>query len=239
MDSHVRFAVLVDMLEAIVRTSKGPVKKKHVATFLDHVYKDHEFFSCMRLILPDLDKDRANYGLKESNLAKAIADALGLAKESEDRKKLVEWRKGGKSVGQFAGNFPRVAAEVLQTRQRQAPGTLKIHDVNEMLDRLAAAEKMDEKVVILSDILKKTTTTEMKWIICIILKEMKLGISTKSVFSVFHPDAEDLFNVTCCLREVCDKLKDRSQRFKRQVRRRNVKLRTLRHTTCPGQHGED
>jgi DNA ligase-4 len=45
---------------------------------------------------------------------------------------------------------------------------------------------------------------------------LKLEISEKTVFSVFHPDAEDLFNVTCDLKLVCEKLCDRNQRYKRQ-----------------------
>ncbi|KAG0587121.1 hypothetical protein KC19_2G141800 [Ceratodon purpureus] len=56
----------------------------------------------------------------------------------------------------------------------------------------------------------------MKWIITIILKDLKLGISEKTVFSEFHPDAEDYFNVTCDLKLVCEKLRDRSIRYKRQ-----------------------
>jgi DNA ligase 4 len=48
-------------------------------------------------------------------------------------------------------------------------------------------------------------------------KDLKLGISEKSIFQEFHPDAEDLFNVTCDLKFVCEKLNDRSQRHKRQV----------------------
>lgn len=47
--------------------------------------------------------------------------------------------------------------------------------------------------------------------------DLKLGISEKSIFHEFHPDAEDLFNVTCDLKLVCEKLRDRSQRHKRQV----------------------
>lgn len=47
--------------------------------------------------------------------------------------------------------------------------------------------------------------------------DLKLGISEKSIFHEFHPDAEDLFNVTCDLKLVCEKLSDRSQRHKRQV----------------------
>ncbi|XP_049405682.1 DNA ligase 4-like [Solanum stenotomum] len=47
--------------------------------------------------------------------------------------------------------------------------------------------------------------------------DLKLGISEKSIFHEFHPDAEDLFNVTCDLKLVCEKLRDRCQRHKRQV----------------------
>ena len=47
--------------------------------------------------------------------------------------------------------------------------------------------------------------------------DLKLGVSVKSIFHEFHPDAEDLFNVTCDLKLVCEKLRDRNQRHKRQV----------------------
>jgi DNA ligase-4 len=51
----------------------------------------------------------------------------------------------------------------------------------------------------------------------LILSDLKLGMSEKSLFHEFHPDAEDMFNVTCDLKMVCDKLKDRNERYKRQV----------------------
>lgn len=53
--------------------------------------------------------------------------------------------------------------------------------------------------------------------VSIFSSDLKLGISEKSIFHEFHPDAEDLFNVTCDLKLVCEKLRDRSQRHKRQV----------------------
>ena len=49
------------------------------------------------------------------------------------------------------------------------------------------------------------------------MADLKLGMSEKTVFSEFHPDAEDLFNVTCDLKLVCEKLHDRNTRNKRQV----------------------
>lgn len=111
-DASVEFGVLCAMFEAIVRCKKTALKRKHIQTFLHHVYTGREYFSAMRLILPDLDKERANYGLKEAVLAKLLGDALGLSKDSEDAKKLVNWRKGGQRAGSNAGNFSMVAAEV-------------------------------------------------------------------------------------------------------------------------------
>lgn len=49
------------------------------------------------------------------------------------------------------------------------------------------------------------------------IPDLKLGTSEKSIFHEFHPDAEDLFNVTCDLKLVCEKLRDPSRRHKRQV----------------------
>ena len=112
-EETVEFGVLCSMFEAIIRCKKAALKRKHVRTFLEHVYIGHEHFSAMRLILPDLDKERDNYGMKEGVLAKYLADALGLSKDSEDAKKLINWRKGGQRAGSNAGNFPVVAAEVV------------------------------------------------------------------------------------------------------------------------------
>ncbi len=43
---------------------------------------------------------------------------------------------------------------------------------------------------------------EQKWLIRIVMKELKMGLSQQSVFSVFHQDAEDLFNVKMSLQKV-------------------------------------
>ncbi|GLJ26170.1 hypothetical protein SUGI_0501990 [Cryptomeria japonica] len=215
-DSTVNFSTLCEMLEAITRSKKGTMKRKHVRTFLDHVYKGGEYFSAIRLILPQLDRERGAYKLKEAQLAKCLTDALGLSKDSPDAHRLINWRKGGAKAGANAGNFPMVAAEVLHQRQRVMSGGLKIKDVNDLLDRLEAVESREEKTTVLQELISKTNTFEMKWILMIILKDMKLGMGEKSLFHQFHPDAEDMFNVTCDLKMVCEKLKDRNKRFKRQ-----------------------
>ncbi|KAJ6836646.1 DNA ligase 4 [Iris pallida] len=215
-DSTVRFGLLVSMFQAMLRDRSAAKKRKRFRTFLDRAYTGRDYFSAVRLILPSLDRERGSYGLKESTLATCLVDALGIARDSDDALRLIHWRKGGARTGANAGNFSLVAAEVLQRRQGIASGGLTIRELNDALDQLASKENRGEKTDVLAGLIKKTNAVEMKWILMIILKDLKLGISEKSIFHEFHPDAEDLFNVTCDLKLVCEKLKDRSQRHKRQ-----------------------
>ncbi|GAQ80116.1 ATP-dependent DNA ligase [Klebsormidium nitens] len=208
------FSVLVDLFEAVIKAKKGQMKRKHLSTFFNFLGRD--YFSAMRLMIPELDKERGNYNVGADKLAKFTADALGLGKDTSDAKKLIEWKRGGARAGKSAGNFAMVAFEVLQNRQRETSGGLTIRELNETLDKLVAAEKREAKTSVLTELINKTNAREMKWVVNIILKDLKMGISEKTIFSEFHPDAEDIFNVTCDLRAVCEKLKDRTKRFARQ-----------------------
>ena len=44
-------------------------------------------FLAMRLLLPQIDRERPNFGLKEKNLARLISKSFGLSKEEENRLK--------------------------------------------------------------------------------------------------------------------------------------------------------
>lgn len=112
-DATVRFGLLVSMFQAMLRDRSAAKKRRRLRTFLDRVYTGRDYFSAMRLVLPALDRERGSYGLKESALAAALVDALGLARDSPDALRLVNWRRGGASrAGANAGNFALVAAEV-------------------------------------------------------------------------------------------------------------------------------
>ncbi|XP_061991495.1 DNA ligase 4 [Rosa rugosa] len=211
-----KFSVLCSLFNWMQRSKTSALKRSKFRKFLDNFCKAGDYFSAIRLILPNLDRERGSYGLKESVLATCLIDALGMSRDSDDALRLINWRKGGAKTGANAGNFALVAAEVLQRRQGLRSGGLTIKELNDLLDRLASGENRAEKTSILSTLVQKTNAQEMKWIVMIILKDLKLGISEKSIFHEFHPDAEDLFNVTCDLKLVCEKLRDRSQRHKRQ-----------------------
>ncbi|KAH1147512.1 hypothetical protein GLYMA_15G166700v4 [Glycine max] len=216
MTEQTKLSVLCSLFTWTQRSKSAAKKRAKFRKFLDAFCTDHNFFPAVRLLLPNLDRERGSYGLKESVLATSLIDALGISRDSPDALRLLNWRKGGAATGPTAGNFALVASEVLQRRQGTASGGLTIRELNELLDRLASAENRAEKILVLSTLIQKTNAQEMKWIIMIILKDLKLGISEKSIFHEFHPDAEDLFNVTCDLKLVCEKLRDRNQRHKRQ-----------------------
>nr|GEV77606.1 DNA ligase 4 [Tanacetum cinerariifolium] len=211
-----KFSIMVSLFTWIQKSKQSSRKRSKFRKFIDTYCKPSDYFSAVRLILPNLDRERGSYGLKESVLATCIIDALGMSRDSEDAVRLINWRKGGAKTGVNVGNFALVAAEVLQRRQGMISGGLTIKELNDLLDRLASSENRTEKTAVLSELIMKTNAQEMKWIVMIILKDLKLGISEKSIFHEFHPDAEDLFNVTCDLKLVCERLRDRHQRHKRQ-----------------------
>ncbi|XP_010545385.1 PREDICTED: DNA ligase 4 isoform X2 [Tarenaya hassleriana] len=217
MTEEVKFNVLVSLFNWIQKSKTSAQKRSKFRKFLDTYCKPSDYFAAVRLILPSLDRERGSYGLKESVLATCLIDALGISRDSPDAVRLVNWRKGGTAkAGANAGNFALISFEVLQRRQGMASGGLTIMELNDSLDRLASSENRADKTSVLSTLIQKTNAQEMKWIIMIILKDLKLGMSEKSIFQEFHPDAEDLFNVTCDLKLVCEKLRNRHQRHKRQ-----------------------
>eukprot|EP00794_Sanderia_malayensis_P017736 gene17736-19509_t len=84
--------------------------------------EDDTFFPAMRMFLPALDKDRPSYGMKEVVLAKYYIDALGIAKESADAKKLLNY-KAPASARRDAGDFAAVAYVILKDRCQTEKGS--------------------------------------------------------------------------------------------------------------------
>lgn len=82
---------------------------------------------------------------------------------------------------------------------------MTIAEVNRYLDEVAncnAAKKKDGVRKNLLHMLKNTSAQEQKWLIRMIMKDLKMGISAQSIFSVFHQDAEELYNVKMSLEKV-------------------------------------
>ena len=169
----------------------------------------NDIYPALRLIVPEKDRDRAMYGLKEKTIGKILVKIIGIDKNSEDAYNLINWKLPGFRATASAGDFAARCYEVLQKRPILTKlGTMSIAEVNEKLDRLSAASKESEQVPLFEDFYRRMNPEELMWLVRMILRQMKIGATEKTFFDIWHPDAEALFNVSSSLRRVCWELYD-------------------------------
>lgn len=85
---------------------------------------------------------------------------------------------------------------------------MTINEVNIFLNELCFQPEIQSKINLLTNLIKKASVLEQKWIICIILKDLKIGIGHETLFKLFHPKSIDVYNSTSNLIEVCNFIQD-------------------------------
>ena len=175
----------------------------------------NDIFPAFRLILPDKDRDRAMYGLKEKTIGRLLVKVMGITKNSEDGSRLLNWKLPGEgAASHMTGDFAGRCYEALEKRALlSSPGKMTIAEVNDLLDELAAAQKENTQINIFQQFYSNMNKDEMMWLIRIILRQMKVGATERTFFAIWHPDAEKLYNVSSSLRRVCWDLPDPSIRL--------------------------
>jgi DNA ligase 4 len=174
-----------------------------------------DIFPAFRLIIPEKDKDRAMYGLKEKSIGKLLVKVMKIDKNSEDGFNLLNWKlPGQRAVSRLAGDFAGRCFEVLSKRPlRTEVGNMTIDEVNNELDRLSEAQTEKDQVPIFEGFYQRMNPEELMWLIRMILRQMKIGATERTLFNIWHPDAETLFNISSNLRRVCWELYDPSFRL--------------------------
>lgn len=221
VENHATFSNLCKTCERVSKMQKKDEKRKEIKDYIDfwrefhaklhedNPNSDDTFFPAMRLLLPQLERERGAYGIKETTLAKMYIEILVLARDGDVAQKLLNYRAPNTANAE-AGDFASVAELVLKNRCR-AKGFLKVSNINQHLDNISIsnADKNREEVKRnLKFLLDNTTAQEQKWLIRMILKDMKMGVSEQTILNLFHPDAKDLFDVTSSLAKVCSQLSD-------------------------------
>lgn len=189
----------------------------------DHL-KGFSIFPIMRLILPQLDRERSAYGIKIATMSKLYIKVLGLSASNPSAQRLRNWkdprkynnRYGGKS-SQSSGDFPALLEEELQRRANQG-GTATIGWVNSMLDKLALINGQEALERWLLEIFSQCSANEQKWIVRIVLKDMKIRLKHERVLNFYHPDALEYYHSCTNLREVVDTLRDPNERRAQEFR---------------------
>ena len=221
--SSLLFADVCELFEAIREVNhsghKGNLKKRTLLNrFFEQLTRIPDdqprvgSFELYRLMLPNVDKERGSYNLKEAALARCVGAALGLKRhESPDFLALEGWRKSG------SGDFAHTVFEVVR-KHRPDRGVRRctVGDVNAALDALCRKKSADEKAATMRALVDATDATQMRWLVGIILKDLKIGYGENAILRQYHQDAVDLYNLCCDLRRVCETLATRSERLKRQ-----------------------
>ncbi|CCM06278.1 uncharacterized protein FIBRA_08529 [Fibroporia radiculosa] len=159
------------------------------------------------------DRERAVYGLKEKNLAKTYIKLIPLGPRDPDAIRLLNWKKPTERE-KSSGDFPTVLYEVISKRSSVIEGTLTIDEVNDVLDELSRnMGKSDVQSRLLQRVYNRSTPEEQRWIVRIVLKDMIISVKETTVFSVFHPDAHDLFNTCSDLKKIAWELWDPNRRL--------------------------
>lgn len=163
---------------------RGGIIERFISRWRNDVGND--FYPALRLIIPDKDRDRPMYGLKEKAIARLIVKLLKLNPSSEDGFNLLNWKLPGQTTAsRYAGDFAGRCYEVLSKRaMRTKVGNMRIAEVNQALDKLAAAQKEETQMPIFEEFYERMNAEEMTWLIRIILRQMKIGATEKTFLDV-------------------------------------------------------
>lgn len=210
------FAGCCRMLENVEKTPKSDAKLRLVFsnTLRRELGADVDMYPLLRLLLPQLDRERG-YNLREKKLARVYADVLGLAPESRDARKLELFNDPTVVQTKAVGDFAAVLHDVLVFRSLAGAAKHQhtVGSVNAVLNQLATADSAPERKKVFMRLATEFPASEQKWIVRIVLKDLKIGLRHERVLNFLHPDAMEMYNHTNDLHKVCLELRNSSVRY--------------------------
>ncbi|EEY65982.1 DNA ligase, putative [Phytophthora infestans T30-4] len=213
------FTALCSVLKAVEATRKNDSKLDMLfSSSLRAQVGGGDLYPLIRLVLPQLDRERT-YMLKEKKIAKIYIDVLGLAPISKDAQKLEHFNDpkivDSKSVGDFAAVLFDVV--LYQSARTKSKTHHTLEDVNTLLDRLVQADNNAARKKVFMKLATEYSADEQKWIIRVILKDLKIGLRHERVLKFIHPDAMEMYNHTNDLHKVCKELRNSAVRYVPQL----------------------
>ncbi|XP_050525121.1 DNA ligase 4 [Daktulosphaira vitifoliae] len=165
---------------------------------------EETFYPILRCLLPDLDKERGSYSIKELMLGKIYVNILRLAKDSQDAQKLINFRHhkiSETSVGDFGDIVYQAVYSRLEDKDIMTVDEINSHLDNLILKHVNHEPKQVENI--LQMMLLKMNALQQKWLVRLLLKNMCLGITQTKILNIYHQDANELYNVSNSLVKIC------------------------------------
>lgn len=97
--ASMKWISLCKFFDRITNASKHS-KKRELLRNLYNKFRPNDLFHLIRLLVPQHDKDRQSYGLKEKKIADTYIKVLALSPTSEDAIRLLHWKKPQRSRGE-------------------------------------------------------------------------------------------------------------------------------------------
>jgi len=158
-------------------------------------------FPLIRLLVPT--EEKRNYNIKEATLAKMYCDILGFKSHkdnSEDKNVLLNWKNAQRNDTDLGSTIE----SILFRRVSAQDNTSTLFDINLLLDNIADAGKENKCKILETRVFNKFSAMQQKWIIRIILKDLKLGLTQKEVINRLHPKAYNTFAYNLDLKFICE-----------------------------------
>lgn len=195
---EIPFQAIVDLLDqCLADRPRGKAERLRLfyKRYLDRSRTD--LFKVIRLLLPKWDSHRGNYQCQEAKLIDYILKALSIDKHSDNAAQVLAWksndsaRRGHKLATVLEQVCTKTYWCIAMTPTPQHlfrnncasdGSTLTVGELNAHLDALAAMQT-STKADILRTLCMRSTARMMFWIVCIILKDLKVSAFGSLVLS--------------------------------------------------------
>ncbi|XP_077285241.1 DNA ligase 4 isoform X1 [Arctopsyche grandis] len=216
--TFLNFCNICEKIKNAKGKQKGDILTKYLndCRSLNNNSDNHaDLHSIIRLLLPQCERERGPYGIKETTFAKMYIRILNLPQQGRDAQKLLNYKAPSSSMATSA-DFADVAYWVLKSRGRSNNEDISLLDVNKRLDNMASYHNNNQPRAVddeLTKLIASLSALQQKWLIRIILKDLKLGIGMVKILLCFHVDAPDLHDSSNSLSKVCTTLRNPDTRL--------------------------
>ncbi|XP_055551463.1 DNA ligase 4 [Wyeomyia smithii] len=220
ISKHVKFSEISAMLEKVKSAAQQGASKKDdvLRRYFESFEQFRREFQCktgtnarssifpiLRFLLPAADRERDSYGLRMRSLRDLYVKLLGLSETSNEARKLAGFDESGS--GTTGGDFADRIFTLMRGRCPQEC-QLTVWDVNQRLDAIGEHYRNTGQRTKIQDelirLVEGLTQLDQKWLIRIILKNLRLGIGQQKLLTLYHPKAGLLFDRYSNLSKVCE-----------------------------------
>lgn len=221
ISKHVKFSEISAVLEKL--KAAGPSSSNKKDEILRRYFESFEqfrreyrqkygdnsntsIFPILRLLLPAADRERDSYGIRVKTLRDLYIKILGISETSIEARKLSGFDESGTGSNGSSGDF---ADRIFTLMRGRCPEEchMTVWDVNQHLDAMGQhyqngrrSKTQDELI----QMVQGMTQLDQKWLIRIILKNLRLGMSQTKLLGLYHPKAGALFDRFSHLSKVCE-----------------------------------